>query len=408
MPSQGPTNAPVVAPTEAPTAYRTKKPTGGTSFASLTSSLPQDAPSSSGLEEFKRIKNAILTAASSGSSFGAVKEAFRDEDSPQSRALQWVYVDNANAGYSDQQLVQRWVLASFYYASGGDEWVVNEGWVGNDGGGNNDECEWHGVSCLQGVVSKIELEQNRLVGEIVPEIVLLSHLYVLSLGNEYDAPKDERNELVMPLPVFLGDLTYLSLLNLQGVGLTSTIPEKLLNSWTRLESLYLNNNDLTGTLPKNIKKLTSLKVLWLGGNNLGGSIIPEIGQLSKLKDLSLESNFRADEAGERGFIMTLPTEIGQLTNLETLSLADNSLSGQIANSLGDLISLRRLQLSGNYFEGQLPSSLSKLEMLEELDLSFNWYVQYGIKLCLADDSLELNSHTLASGSPLLSLWSTQR
>lgn len=196
---------------------------------------------------------------------------------------------------------------------------------------------------------------------------------MLSLGNDYDAPEGDRNQFVVPVPSFLGDLEFLSFLNLEGVGMTSTIPERLFSSWSHLESMFLNDNDITGSLPKTVGSLSSIEVLWLGGNNLGGSIVSEIGRLSTLRDLSLESNYREDVAGKRGFITTVPSEIGQLSNLEVLSLADNALSG-VLPKLDDLISLRHLQLSGNFFEGQLPTAWGRLEMLEELDISFNWCV----------------------------------
>mmetsp|Transcript_5418 Transcript_5418/g.11775 ORF Transcript_5418/g.11775 Transcript_5418/m.11775 type:complete len:912 (+) Transcript_5418:64-2799(+) len=382
-PSQSPiisTNAPIGTPTESPSARRTRKPV----TAMPSAVLPQDKKFAFGFEEYKRIQSVILSASPSS------EAALAEEDSPQHRAFEWIYGSNAG-GLSDRRLVQRWVLASFYYSTEGDGWIVKSGWLTS-----GDECQWYGVSCLSGKVGKLELEQNRLVGEIAPEITVWKNdLYVFSLGNDYGTSEKERNRIIMPLPLFLGDLSYLTYLNLEGAGMTSTIPEELFSSWPRLQSLYLNDNDLTGTLPQSIQRLSSIEVMWLGGNNLGGSIVSEIGLLTTLKDLSLESNYRDDTAGKRGFITTIPPQIGQLTNLEVLSLADNALSGQVPVQLGDLISLRRLQLSGNFFEGQLPGALGRLEMLEELDLSFNWLsstipAEYGNMISLA--SLSLNSN----------------
>ncbi|KAL7540992.1 hypothetical protein ACHAXR_010546 [Thalassiosira sp. AJA248-18] len=380
-PSKSPSSAPTVTPgtpTQSPSILRTKKPV-------MVSASPQERVYAFGIEEYNRVRNVIVSA--SPSSKVAV---FTDILSPQYNAFEWVYNSDAS-GLNDSRLVQRWVLASFYYGASGDEWVVKNGWMES-----GDECQWYGVSCLDGVVSKLELEQNRLVGEIIPEISIWGNdLYVISLGNDYDAPEEERNRFVMPLPSFLGDLPYLTFLNLEGVGLTSTIPEELFSSWPQLESLYLNDNDISGSLPQSIKHLSSIEVLWLGANNLSGSIIPEIGQLSTLKDLSLESNFREDAPGKRGFITTIPPEIGDLANLEILSLANNALSGQVPMQLGDLISLRRLQLSGNFFESQLPPELGRLEMLEELDISFNWLSstippEYGNMISLTSLSLQSN------------------
>ena len=359
-PSQYPTIARAGRPTISPFIYRTQRPT----TASPIAFLPQDKATKFGGKEFKRLESIILSASPNSVA------ALSDKDTPQFRAFEWVYSNAPKTDILGSRLVQRWVLASFYFGLNGDGWIKKDGWLKSE-----DECLWYGVSCLDGSISKLELRQNRLVGKIVPEISLWgSDLYTLSLGNDYDATDNERNQIIMPLPSFLGDFPYLSFLNLEGVGLTSTIPMNLFSSWSHLEYLYLNDNDLTGTIPSEIAHLSSIEVLWLGGNNLGGPFVSEIGQLSTLVDLSLDSNFREDRGGKRGIIMTLPTEIGLLTNLEILVLADNALSGVIPIQLGDLISLRHLHLSSNFFENQLPISLGKLELLEEFDVSFNWCV----------------------------------
>lgn len=296
------------------------------------------------------------------------KMALSDKNSIQSRALSWLYTTSGDIhDMSDHQLVQRWALASLYYVTNGNTWVVNEGWLTTD-----DECTWFGITCIDGIVHKLELVQNHLTGTIIPEIATLKNLYVLSLGNDIKAQEEEKNVLIMPLPSFLGYLTSLTFLNLAGVGLTSTIPDELFSDWSRMKALFLSDNDITGYIPSCIENLASIEVLWLGGNNLGGSIPPEIGQLLSLKDLSLESNFREDITGKRGLITTIPSEIGQLKNLESLNLSDNALSGLVPMNLGGLAFLRRLQLRGNYFERQLPPSLGRLELLEELDISSNW------------------------------------
>jgi hypothetical protein len=363
--------------TASPTTTRPTNAPVGTSKRPTSNIIPRNPASSSSVNvvqaddslsaevnEYVRVRDVIVFASPSS------KMAIADKNSTQSRALRWLFTSNTR-GLSELRLVQRWVLASFYYATNGDEWVVRLGWMGP-----RDECEWYGVTCIGGVIGKLELIHNRLVGELVAEMSTWKNLYWLSLGNDHDAPEEEKNEFITPLPSFLGDLTTLAFLNLANVGLTSTIPQELFTSWSRLKSLFLNDNDITGTLPKSIEHLDSIEVLWLGGNNLGGSILPEIGRLVSLRDLSLKSNFRVDVTGKRGFVTTIPSEIGQLTSLEILSLADNALSGLVPMHLGSLVSLRRLQLSANFFERQLPPALGKLEMLEELDISLNWYVLF--------------------------------
>ena len=92
---------------------------------------------SSGVSEYMRMRDVIVSASPSS------KMAIDDKNSTQSRALHWLFVSDSS-GLSDLRLVQRWALASFYYATNGDSWVVNQGWLQH-----NDECDWFGVHCDQ-------------------------------------------------------------------------------------------------------------------------------------------------------------------------------------------------------------------------------------------------------------------
>ena len=43
-----------------------------------------------------------------------------------------------------------------------------------------------------------------------------------------------------------------------------------------LEELWLNNNQLSGSIPKELGQLASLRRLWLNNNQLSGSIPEEL------------------------------------------------------------------------------------------------------------------------------------
>ncbi|KAK2991512.1 hypothetical protein RJ640_016547, partial [Escallonia rubra] len=87
------------------------------------------------------------------------------------------------------------------------------------------------------------------------------------------------------------------------------------NSWTgvtcsegkffRVVSLNLTSYGLSGTLPKNIARLSALNSLWLGDNKLSGTI-PEMGSLKALKSLHLENN---------QFEGSIPESLGKLPKL---------------------------------------------------------------------------------------------
>ena len=58
----------------------------------------------------------------------------------------------------------------------------------------------------------------------------------------------------------------------------------------RVVGLYLRNNNLYGTIPPELGKLTNLRVLDLANSNLSGAIPPELGKLTNLQTLYLTAN----------------------------------------------------------------------------------------------------------------------
>ena len=128
-----------------------------------------------------------------------------------------------------------------------------------------------------------------------------------------------------------------------------------------VESLYLDNLNLTGHIPTEIGKLNSLSALNLGDNELNGRIPTEIGKLVNLIDLNLSDNQLTGE---------IPIEIGKLVNLLYLSLNKNKLVGQIRAEIGQLVNLEWLNLSNNQLTGEIPTEIGKLN-LKILNLSNN-------------------------------------
>lgn len=129
---------------------------------------------------------------------------------------------------------------------------------------------------------------------------------------------------------------------------------------TFLETLEIQDANLTGPIPAVIGTLTNLQSLTLR-NGLTGPIPESLGQLKKLNFLDLDSNS----------LTALPSTMGQLTNLSILYLFANQLAGPIPAGLGRLRKLQVLYLSNNRFTGPIPGSLSRLPQLDTLDLSAN-------------------------------------
>ena len=85
---------------------------------------------------------------------------------------------------NNAQIIQRYVLAAFYYATNGDGWTNKVGWLGNSA-----ECDWFQVTCSGGVVTDLEGNSNNLVGSIPSEVGSLDSLgkcYPMSCSFDFD------------------------------------------------------------------------------------------------------------------------------------------------------------------------------------------------------------------------------
>ena len=71
-------------------------------------------------------------------------------------------------------------------------------------------------------------------------------------------------------------------LNLHTNCLSGPIPD--LSDMTRLEQLYLANNDLAGSIPSWLNEMTEMRELWLWGNELSGTI-PDLSGMTSLDRL---------------------------------------------------------------------------------------------------------------------------
>ncbi len=134
------------------------------------------------------------------------------------------------------------------------------------------------------------------------------------------------------------------------------------NSGGRVTSLLLENNNLTGTIPSELGRLSSLSLLALYNNNLTGSIPAELGDLRVLTTLNLYDNTLTG---------SIPTELGRLNTLTHLSVRRNTLTGLIPSELGGLSNLRVLALDNNNLMGTVPAELGQLSKMTNLSLEHN-------------------------------------
>ena len=134
------------------------------------------------------------------------------------------------------------------------------------------------------------------------------------------------------------------------------------NDAGRVTALSLIRNNLDGSIPPELGKLSNLEVLIFVYNQLSGPIPAELGNLSNLEALGLSSNQLTG---------AVPPELGNLSNLERLGLGSNQLTGTIPPEFGNLFALEFLWFYGNQLTGSIPPELGNLSNLKDLRLHNN-------------------------------------
>lgn len=303
----------------------------------------------------------------------------RDPEAPPNRAVSWMTKELKAVGRGDfdykydnlGKFGQRFSILATQYSLLGDS---NQGFSWDEQMGV-DECDWEGVDCdAYGRVTGLDFSDLGLTGTIPSEIQYLFKLETLDLSNNGitgDIPKyvyDLRNlrkiylyqnKLTGTISTLIGQLDSLEYLHLSHNSLSGSIPEQLrsysysvvnplsksmavpmareLSPYNLLanilclyflhSSVYLNlyDNQLTGTIPKNLN-LGNLFYFDIGRNFIGGSIPADIGtDYSRLKYLHVDHN---------RLTSSIPDTIPLMANGRMISLLanHNQLSGSVPDN----------------------------------------------------------------------------
>lgn len=238
-------------------------------------------------------------------------------------------------------------LQALYESTNGPDWTSHTHWMEH-----RNPCVWQGVECASGHVTKLDLRENNLVGNLPPEIGDLPYLSWLWL---------DRNQLTGELPEGIVGLPRLERLWLSENDLTGTLPSGI-GGLCNLSSIYLQENQIGGYIPTEISCLPELRYINLSNNDFRGIIPPELGKLPVLQELKLTSNNLSG---------IIPSELANLTILSKLNLDDNRLEGKIPRELGNLTNLGMLRLSSNELTGRVPEELGNIAGLQWLQLDHN-------------------------------------
>jgi hypothetical protein len=215
----------------------------------------------------------------------------------QQAAFEWlVHNDEQVTCPNATKLVQRYALAAFWFACGGDNWSIAKEQSNSFLSKAVGECEWNGVSCD---------DNDNVVG---------FHL--------------DENNITGTLPTELASLRFLRELNMDTNHLSGPIPSWIVQ-WKKLEVLDLDHNHFTGSIPSSLYSISTLRVLDLDSNALTGTL-SESGienWIDSLYFLQLDFN---------EFVGTIPSVLGKVSNLQYLSMFGNNFTSTLISSIEDL------------------------------------------------------------------------
>eukprot|EP00797_Seminavis_robusta_P008626 Sro160_g072180.2 (363) ;mRNA; r:52023-53111 len=288
---------------------------------------------------------------------------------PRLQAYLWMQNDPMISNYSDARLLQRFALATFYYATNGEGWNSRRGseqdvYSGRGPGGG--QCKRDGST-------QQDVYHPPHGGGVGPP------------GGEGPRPPPPGGALIEGLsppprppsanatpPRFFDWLSYFT--HECNWFSKAPFPEAVCNEEREYRELTLLRNGLSGSIPLELALLTSLQVLRLGENCLTGTIPPTLWQVSSLVMLELNQNtltgsLQPDhlEAMHRHMISldvgvnqlqgTLPSELGLLSACARLFLNDNGFSGTIPSDLAQMTQMQFFSLGATEISGSIPPDL---------------------------------------------------
>lgn len=356
MPSVGDNGTPVeIEPTTA-----TQSPT---KEIFMTISFATEAPTSSPVYSPEEIE--VLDSSFKKVS-GTTIFNIMDMNTPEGKARDWMVNSDAAINVNEEQRVQqRYILSVLHFATNGDFWKKKFNWMSAE----RSECDWYGITCNNenNIIERIDLSENNVTGFLPNEIASLSNL--VSLNVSFD-------NISGTIPIQMFELLdELEVLDMQENQISGTVPKR---TTSRLSVLNLGSNQLTGAFPffPNVESLSfdmnelrsidtrywtvspSLKV-FRGFHNRFSGPLPSIWNLPELVELDLGYNFWSGN---------IPQDLWNLPSLKTLWLDHCNLTGPLPN-YSESSNMHRLWLDSNLLSGTIP-----------LGFGWNWTKLYSVKL----------------------------
>ncbi|XWS13368.1 hypothetical protein CRYUN_Cryun36dG0031600 [Craigia yunnanensis] len=201
-------------------------------------------------------------------------------------------------------------------------------------------------------IQSIDISENYDLMGLLPEFPLNNALRFLTIS---------RTNFNGKVPESIGNLKFLTNLNLYGCNFSGQIPSSIANL-TNLVELDLGFNNFSGLIPPFHRSgVPNLSYLDLSENQLSGSIHSSLFTLPSLQTLDLWENQLVGEIDE------FPNATSSL--IEYLGLSNNYLIGSIPKSILHLSRLEWLYIGYNNFDSLKLDMFFQLKNLRFLDLS---------------------------------------
>lgn len=237
--------------------------------------------------------------------------------SPQDSALNWlINEDGLFLCPDDPKIEQRYVLAVFYYSTEGDDWAA---------------C---------GAPSDLTNENE-----------------IMDANEDCTITVTPPPDIFATIPLTSNTDAWLTPVNeCEWAGIACNADTLC------ADRIEFENNNLAGTIPSEVGRLTDLRFLITEQGSTSGRIPDTIGDLQSLIILDLDFN---------QFTGPIPESLYRLSQLGQIDLNGNDLTGNISPEIGNLSNLRFLQVNENKLTGVIPIELADLERLVVASLSFN-------------------------------------
>lgn len=312
--------------------------------------------------------------------------------SPQALAYRWLLNDRSLSNYSDLRLLQRFALATLFFSTNGPRnWARDDHWLDH----YVHECIWFSQDTLKVDGAQVSLGnpcEDGFPAEKSSQGTKINTNKTDTNSGVYKNLFLNQNQLSGTLPPEISLLNSLQWIILEQNQLKGSLPTQL-GLLGNMDTIQMSHNMLTGTFPTEMAQMTGLASIDLSHSHLTGPLPSQLGLLSELQFLLLMKN---------DFNVCLPSELGGLSDLSHLLLSDNIITGPIPTSFSNLTSLQELVLQGNILTSTLPRSFGKLSNLERLMLGSNWLMgqipsQIGMLSLLQD--LDLSTNALDGSIP---------